>query len=253
MPDKITPMFNQLTNPETSKRISLNRVSVGSKTYDFATRFKVQNTYDDAAIIAPVYTDSSGEKRIILEAMLRPTLLNKADKQNPDYRRAISIETPGGLATDDPTNKTMMATARKELDEEVGATVTNLTEAIKGLVSAPGITDETCSIYVADCEDPGETVSPSLPDSGELAVFSLPLKQAFQYLFNLGNKGISIGAKTFTAVTSALKQFKLSPDFGDSSIDVKRLWTMDLNNSPKPLQEFALTDPGTQEALSKLN
>lgn len=217
------------------KYLGFQGVEIGDRTYEYFSRVNNRKDgkrpYDDTVLMTPVYEDD-GEKRVLFQAQLRPALIFKPVKEgkNP-FIRAISIEIPGGLATDKEAAKDLETTARNEFQEEVGLDIKKITERTHGISSSSGSTDETGRLYVVECEKANGNLKPTNPDMNHIATFSVPLKNAYKFLKDVLEAGFSVCSASFIGVVEAMHQFDIQADL-KSSVKARCHWQAN-ESSPK--------------------
>ena len=152
----------------------------------------------------------------------------------------ITIEPVGALATDDASKgEGLEANAKRELYEEMGLKVTKMHKAIDNIPVDVGSQDGSCAMFVAECERDGEIGPREDIDIGELALFSVPLKDSIKYLMDATKQGVDVTTVAIIGALNALKQFNIQPIFDGEIPKPKLLWTI-ADGKPNELQKDGL-------------
>jgi 8-oxo-dGTP pyrophosphatase MutT (NUDIX family) len=156
-------------------------------------------TGDDGVAVVPVINDSK-EPLVILQSHIRPPRIQGKNG-------GITIEVPAGLTTDaDAKGQNPETNAKRELEEETGLKVKKMHKAVAGIPGDVGAESGTCGFYVAECENSTNIGPKKEPDVSELALFSVPLKDALTYLMDATKRGVDVTTIAFVGVLAALQQ-----------------------------------------------
>lgn len=186
---------------------------------------------DDGVCIVPVIKEGS-EPVVIFESHIRPPRIGSKTG-------GISIEVPAGLTTDkDALGQQVEANAKRELAEETGLEVQRLHKVMGSIPGDVGAETGSCGMFVAECKNTAN-IGPKEPDISELALFSIPLKDALSYLMDATKKGVDVTTTTFIGVLGALKQFKIPVKLDGIIAKPKLLWSV-VNGKPNELQKDGL-------------
>lgn len=187
---------------------------------------------DDCIVVSPVLNDGK-EPELVFETHIRPPRMQRANS-------GLTIELVGALATDDASKgEGLEANAKRELYEEMGLKVTKMHKAIDNIPGDVGSMDGSCSMFVAECEQDGKIGPRDDIDVGELALFSIPLKDSIRYLMDATKRGVDVTTVAIIGALNALKQFNIQPVFEGEIPKPKLLWTI-ANGNPNELQKDGL-------------
>jgi hypothetical protein len=180
-----------------------------------------QKFRDESIAVTPVYKQGADDYRVILELNKRPPLDEKS--------KGLNWEIPAGITTDaDATvQNSILAVGERELLEETGRNVKKFVgKTLSHLSSSAGLTDETGSIATAICSrKPKQTIE---PDQVALALVSVPLKQAFQFLRRQSEKGMNVSSTALAGILKAFYDLKIQPDLKtDTAPEAKVIWRAD--------------------------
>jgi 8-oxo-dGTP pyrophosphatase MutT (NUDIX family) len=150
--------------------------------FDLIRRRKSQ----DASAIIPYFTDSDGRINVYLRSCLRPAVGLKSIKDGSSISKTANIwEIAAGVIE---FGETPLATAKRELREEIGFEQDNLSFRQLGLpfYTSPGLSGEELYIFAVEV-DPLKRLEPSL-DGGEMekrgvveTMYMECLSDAFKY------------------------------------------------------------------------
>ncbi len=186
-------------------------------------------TADDGVCIVPVVKEGS-EPVLILESHIRPPRMGSKTG-------GISIEVPAGLTTDkDALGQKAEANAKRELAEETGLQIQKLHKVMGSIPGDVGAETGSCSMFVAECKNTANIGPQKEPDISQLALFSVPLKDALAYLMDATKQGVDVTYTTFIGVLGALQQFKIPVKLDAAIPKPKLLWSV-VNGNPNELQK----------------
>ncbi len=189
-------------------------------------------TGDDGVCIVPVIKEGP-EPVLILQSHIRPARMGSKTG-------GISIEVPAGLTTDkDALGQKAEANAKRELAEETGLEVKKLHKVMGSIPGDVGAETGSCGMFVAECKNTDKIGPQKEPDISELALFSVPLKDALAYLMDATKKGVDVTYTTFIGVLAALQQFKMPVKLDAAIPRPKLLWSV-VNGKPNELQKDGL-------------
>lgn len=170
---------------------------------------------------------------MVFETHIRPPRMQRANG-------GLSIEPVGALATDsDSKGEGLEANAKREVMEEMGLKVIKMHKAIENIPSDVGAMDGSIAMYVAECKSDGAIGPRNNIDEGELALFSIPLKDSIKYLLDATKRGVDVTTVAIIGALNALKQFNIQPVFNGAIPKPKLLWTI-ANGNPNELQKDGL-------------
>ncbi len=240
------------------EHLNFGTINIGTAhPWEFSTRAnESQHQYDDFVVVTPVVKSSQkDELRVVFNAMFRPPLLLKKPMQGKSpFARSISFELPGGLTGDNEqlSHKAIEEIAKKELLEETGLDAQDAMckKLLEGMASSSGSTDETGTVVMAEIDNVNlDQLEPKEPDINQLAVFSVPLKNAYKFFKDLVQSGFSVGWGSFVGITEAMNKLKISPDL-ESVVKAKLHWK-NKPSDPLPFVKFIIDKIRQVENLRK--
>jgi hypothetical protein len=191
------------------------------------TRFPGSNGEEDGVSVCPI-VKKNGKAHVMLATHLRPQRLESKKSQG------LSLEIVAGFNKDkEAEGHSTDENAKKETQEEMGLKIKELHRIPDAVGGASGSRAE----YVAECETPKE-VKPQEPDMTELAIMSVPLEDAINYISEASKKGIDIQDCVYKSIAEAQKIFNVKPS-KKTKVKHELEWTI-AGNNPNELQKDGL-------------
>lgn len=193
--------------------------------YSF-TRFPGSNGDEDGVAVCPLI-QKKGKPYVVFATHIRPTRLESKKSHG------LSLEIVAGYNKDsDAQGFKTDENAKKETREETGLEIKKLHRVPDGTNGGSGSSAE----YIADCKTP-KKIKPEEPDMTELALMSVPLENAIQYIEDLAEKGIDVNSNIYKTIVEAQKIYKVKAS--DKKVKPQLEWTI-AGNKPNELQKDGL-------------
>ena len=142
----------------------------------------------DAVVMVPIHVDENGERKIVIIKEYRIPI------------RDFEWGFPAGLIEEGATPE---ETAIKEMHEETGLKVTNITKVSPTIYNSAGMTDESVIMVYLECS--GEPSDEFMEGSEEIDAFLL----SFNELEELCKSNVKFGAKAWCIVDGMIQKGKL--------------------------------------------
>ena len=198
------------------KRMGMTAYDAEGKTvgaWTMATR-GTKDAVGDVAMTLPVYTDSKGEKFLILQEEARPIDLVRNGKNS----RVLAF--PAGIIGDEAkfSSETPLDCAKREFIEETGMKAKHfeaLGETVRGtgklkpIMSSPGLTDEATHFFYAEVENL-RPVSKAVTDGGiTRGWWRVPLKNFSAWASEMEALGKTLTSQSSVVIFKAILKGKL--------------------------------------------
>jgi ADP-ribose pyrophosphatase len=144
----------------------------------------------DAVVVVPIHKTENGNNLIIIEEFRIPL---------GDYEFGF----PAGLIE----NENAVDSARRELFEETGLTLTKVLHVTPPCISSAGLSDESVVYVICECE--GKISKENLEESEDITAFSM----SFNDVENLYNSGEKMSAKLVPYLNTFIMNGKI--DFAE--------------------------------------
>lgn len=188
------------------------------------TKFPGSDGEEDGVSICPIIK-KNGKEHVLLATHLRP------QRMESPKSKGLSLEVIAGFNKDKAAEgHSTDDNAKKETKEEMGLTI----QKLHRIPDAVGAGSGSKAEYVAECETPKE-IKPNEPDMTELAILSVPLEDALNYIADASKKGIDIQDSVYKSIAEAQRILNVKAS-NKSKTKAQLEWTI-AGNNPNELQK----------------